>query len=481
MQGQSNTDAKGFDISHYQGVVNWNEVKTGNYQFVYIKSSEGHTYIDPNFVSYVQGAKSIGLAVGAYHFAWPNQDNAIDEAKLFVSLLQANPTDLMPVLDLEEPTTSGTMSAAQIVQWVRDFINYVQSQLNIKVMLYTGNWFINRFSITGLEDIPLWDSYYSNSAPPDTGGWTNWTALQNSDSGTVPGIEGSVDMDLAISLEALKGNVQVMQIGDGGAHVTDLQNKLNTQGFPCGNADSSFGPQTQGAVKALQLAHNLPVTGVVDAATQSQVDNPSWPEVKVEINGQNFNSGISVYDGTYNNTYLPLAALDTVGTTYTNKGNGVINVGGTDIKGIAYNNTAYVVWNTILVEALSIDGGFNFITPFFLQEGGKSYNHYWTQQDALADGWKAYNNGHIDEVMIDPQGNAYTFDKHQNENPNPKPQFSKYFKDIKTSDPLCTIFDSLYEKGIITPDVNGNANTITYITHAEIAQIITNVLKYLGK
>ena len=95
---------------------------------------------------------------GAYHFARPEQNDAISEAKYFVSILQSNQTDLMPVLDLESPTdpSNSNLTGNAISNWARSFINYVKQATGKDVMLYTGVWYINEFGISGLSDIPLW-------------------------------------------------------------------------------------------------------------------------------------------------------------------------------------------------------------------------------------------------------------------------------------------------------------------------------------
>ena len=64
--------------------------------------------------------------IGAYHFARPEQNDAISEAKYFVSILQNNQTDLMPVLDLESPTdpSNSNLTGNAISNWARSFINY---------------------------------------------------------------------------------------------------------------------------------------------------------------------------------------------------------------------------------------------------------------------------------------------------------------------------------------------------------------------
>lgn len=53
----------------------------------------------------------------------------------------------------------------------------------------------------------------------------------------------------------------ILKVGSTGLQVIFLQQKLHIP------ADGTFGPQTEAAVKHFQTLHNLPATGIVDAAT----------------------------------------------------------------------------------------------------------------------------------------------------------------------------------------------------------------------
>ncbi|MDR4241328.1 GH25 family lysozyme, partial [Bacillus mycoides] len=76
----------------------------------YAKTTTGVNYIDPTFVQHVQAARDANVLIGAYHFAHPEQNDAMSEAKHFVNILQSNQTDLIPVLDLESPTDTSNSS-----------------------------------------------------------------------------------------------------------------------------------------------------------------------------------------------------------------------------------------------------------------------------------------------------------------------------------------------------------------------------------
>lgn len=64
----NNNFYQGIDVSRWQGSINFPLVKNSGIHIVYIKSSEGRTYIDPYFEKNYSEAKSNGLKVGIYHY-----------------------------------------------------------------------------------------------------------------------------------------------------------------------------------------------------------------------------------------------------------------------------------------------------------------------------------------------------------------------------------------------------------------------------
>lgn len=363
MQGKSSTNIKMIDVSKWQGDVDWSKVKAAGISAAYAKSSEGVTFTDPTFAQNVKNAKAAGIPIGAYHFARPENNDATAEAKHFVSLLKQYPTDLMPVLDLESPTNSDSLTGNDLATWARTFIDYVQHATGRKVMLYTGNWYVNQYGITGLSDVPLWVANYANiSAPPNCGGWTRWTAWQYTENGSVAGVSGKCDISVAESIEALKGVKTVLiQQGDQGSEVKDLQVRLNAQGFPCGKVDGVFGNATLEAVKAFQKAQKLTVDGIVGDQTWARVLNPVYDPIKVELNGKPYHDGIDVNDY----VYVISTALDVLNTPHTYKLNGLFTINGKDVQGVVYKGDPYVPWKQIasIVQAQKINGGWNFVVP----------------------------------------------------------------------------------------------------------------------
>jgi GH25 family lysozyme M1 (1,4-beta-N-acetylmuramidase) len=219
MQPATSANLPGIDVSHWQGTIDWKQVKNSGIAFAYAKASQGTTITDPMFATNVQGARAAGLPIGAYHYANPsapyNPDQAKAEAQNFVNVMQnagmGDFGDIMPVLDLEEPAATGTLTSDEIASWGRVFVDTVKSLTNRQVMIYTGDWFVEQYNDFGgqLSDIPVWIAAwtrYGNTQPPAVGGWTQWTAWQYSDQGSVPGVTGAVDLDYGpTSIDALRG------------------------------------------------------------------------------------------------------------------------------------------------------------------------------------------------------------------------------------------------------------------------------------
>ncbi len=91
---------QGLDVARYQGRIDFDAARAGGTHFVYIKSTEGKDYIDPNFHDNWRRARESGMARGAYHFmTWCSL--ASEQAAWFVANVPNDPDALPPVLDLE--------------------------------------------------------------------------------------------------------------------------------------------------------------------------------------------------------------------------------------------------------------------------------------------------------------------------------------------------------------------------------------------
>ncbi len=194
----------GIDISHYQGTVNWAQVSAAGKVFAYVKSTEGITYTDPNYTTYMSGGTSAGIVMGVYHFARPESNTAVDEANHFlaVSASSIGVGYLPPVLDLEDPPTGAGLTSyftsAALTAWAQTWLTTVQNATGITPVIYTSAS-IAAYLNNSLNTYGLWIANPGTSAttpPSNIGVWNTWMFKQYSWTGTVSGITGSVDLDV---------------------------------------------------------------------------------------------------------------------------------------------------------------------------------------------------------------------------------------------------------------------------------------------
>src|SRR5215217_9613824 len=62
---------EGIDVSHWQGTINWPQVRSAGKEFAFVKATESTNYVDPTAAGNVANARAAGLLVGVYHFARP--------------------------------------------------------------------------------------------------------------------------------------------------------------------------------------------------------------------------------------------------------------------------------------------------------------------------------------------------------------------------------------------------------------------------
>lgn len=189
----SNGNASGIDVSHYQGTVDWQEVRQAGVEFAFAKATDGLTWTDPQFAANWPAMKAAGLLRGAYHFFEP-ADDPTEQAEFFLTTVQLAAGDLPPALDVETAGGSSTALWAGVETWLQT----VAAKTGVAPFLYVSPDFANdNQAPASLAAYPLWIADYGTAQQPALPiGWTSWVLWQRSQSGTVSGVTGSVDLDL---------------------------------------------------------------------------------------------------------------------------------------------------------------------------------------------------------------------------------------------------------------------------------------------
>ena len=182
----------GIDVSKHNGKIDFDKVKADDYQFVYIKASEGMTYKDDAFDRNYEGARDAGLMVGAYHFFRKNRTGEEQAANL-LETVKGKALDLPLVIDLEDDWGNGaTVSRKKALERLLDMINVLNAK-GYQVMIYTNLDGYNKYYKDMLGDHDLWLCSFTS---PDRLAHMPHRFQQFSHEGTVDGIKGDVDLNV---------------------------------------------------------------------------------------------------------------------------------------------------------------------------------------------------------------------------------------------------------------------------------------------
>lgn len=184
---------EGIDVSHWEGTIDFRRVRRAGIRFVYIKSSEGSSYVDPDFERNYREARKNQLKVGFYHYVTARSvEEGRAEARFFARVIRQKRYEGCPVMDFE---SFGSLTRERINEIALAFLEELREATGKRVAIYSDeNNAANTFD-GRLTEYPLWIAKYGGSRPELRNGWRSWAGWQYTDSGRVRGIDGEVDRD----------------------------------------------------------------------------------------------------------------------------------------------------------------------------------------------------------------------------------------------------------------------------------------------
>lgn len=193
----------GIDVSKYQGDIDWEQVKASGVEYAIIRlgyrgMNEGTLELDPYYFDNVKEAAAAGVKIGIYFFSQAkNTEEAVEEAEFVLQHIQEYAITYPVVFDTEEVTTydarANGLSRTERTDCCIAFCEKIK-EAGYTPMIYANT----RYMVMGLElerlnEYDKWFAYYGSSHifPYE------FTMLQYSDTGRVPGIDGDVDLDVS--------------------------------------------------------------------------------------------------------------------------------------------------------------------------------------------------------------------------------------------------------------------------------------------
>ncbi|MCW3092263.1 MAG: glycoside hydrolase family 25 protein [Ferruginibacter sp.] len=185
----------GIDVSRYQQVINWSDVKDMQDKnikigFAFIKATEGVDKVDAQFSRNWLQAEKENIPKGAYHYFTVGKSGKAQAAN-FIEIVKLKKDDLPPVLDIEE--TSGE-SITTIQQNIKDWLEKVEQQYKVKPVIYTNISFYNTYLRGSFDEYHFWIAHYFQAGKPRID--RNWTFWQHNENGHVNGIKTTVDFNV---------------------------------------------------------------------------------------------------------------------------------------------------------------------------------------------------------------------------------------------------------------------------------------------
>lgn len=182
---------EGIDVSHWEGDINFQEVGRAGIRFVYMKASEGVSYIDPDFERNYREARKARLKIGFYHYVTAgSEEEARAQARHFADVIWGKVYHGCPVMDFE---SFDNLTREQINEISIAFLQELREVTGRRVAVYSdANNATNTFDAR-LAVYPLWIADYGVARPDMRNHWKRWAGWQYTDAGRVEGIHGRVD------------------------------------------------------------------------------------------------------------------------------------------------------------------------------------------------------------------------------------------------------------------------------------------------
>ena len=189
----------GIDVSTHQQEIDWDAVAESGVEFAIIRAgyrgaTAGKLYEDDCFAYNLREAKKAGLKVGVYFFSQAvNAEEAKEEAKYVCRLLDGEKLQLPVYYDWEY--LEGRVQEPWLMPMTEcavAFCEEVKDAGYLPGVYFNQDYGYNYLDLRELETYALWLAEYG-SVPEFP---YLYHCVQYTDQGTIPGIDGYVDLDL---------------------------------------------------------------------------------------------------------------------------------------------------------------------------------------------------------------------------------------------------------------------------------------------
>ena len=184
----SMTNYNGIDVSHHNGIINWERVaRDEKIQYVYIKATEGASFHDVLYRRNLTKARKNGLKAGSYHY-FSMHSSPEEQFENIRRHIKPEEQDLIPAIDVEHLKKQNPQ---EVRQRVLELARLMERHYGQKPLIYANVHDYQTYLTPDLDEYPLFLAHYNLVASSVRK--NPYVLWQYSDRGAVNGIIGPVD------------------------------------------------------------------------------------------------------------------------------------------------------------------------------------------------------------------------------------------------------------------------------------------------
>lgn len=225
----------GIDVSKYQGIIDWKEVKSSGVSFAILKITDKNNNVEESFERNYTNCINAGVEIkGVYNYSYAtNTSEAIKAAKSVINILNKRKTTVW--LDVEDKCQQGI--GARLIDIINAYKQTIESA-GLDFGIYTGQSFYNSYikPYMGQNNYKFWiarygknDGQFNESYKPNIQNMVCW---QYTSKNILPGISGYVDTNVWYNNVIIKDtNIDKnTKIGKITANILNIRSTYSTDG-----------------------------------------------------------------------------------------------------------------------------------------------------------------------------------------------------------------------------------------------------------
>ena len=183
---------QGIDVSHWQGVIDWDIIKKSTeISFAIIRVGAG-TQKDKYFDTNITNALATGIHCGVYVYSLATTPKeALQEAEFVLKSIKAYDIKYPIYFDIED-SKQMKLTNEERTSLIKTFCDKMNAANYISGIYANSNWYTTKFNLNQLKKYEKWVAHWEVSSPGYDGAYGMW---QYSSTGKVTGITGNVDLN----------------------------------------------------------------------------------------------------------------------------------------------------------------------------------------------------------------------------------------------------------------------------------------------